>query len=115
MSNWTGIAHKRTDPQNKSLHLFCEQVASELNSKGINIQLFLKHAVDLDWTKDTVKELIWRPIQKALLQKGSTTELDKVSDIDVIWEHINRHLSMTFGISVDWPHRDTKDEAPLRQ
>lgn len=105
MSNYTGPARKRTDSQNKSLHLFCEQVASELNNHGINIQLFLKHAVDLDWSKDSVKELIWRPIQKALVQKGSTTELDKVNDIDIIYEHINRHLGIEFGLHIDWPHK----------
>ncbi len=113
MSQYTGKPRVRTSQQNKSLHKFCEEVANELNSQGINIQLFLKHAVDLDWTKNSVKELIWRPIQKALVNKGSTTELDKVSDIDLIYDHINRHLSITFGISVEWPHKDPSDVAPL--
>lgn len=114
MSNYTGTPHVRTTQQNKSLHKFCEDVAKELNNKGINVQLFLKHAVDLDWSKDSVKELIWKPIQKALVNKSSTTELDKVNDIDLIWEHINRHLSIEFGISVDWPHNDPNDIAPLK-
>ena len=109
---YTGIPRKRTAQQNKSLHKFCEQVANELNGKGITIQKFLKYAVDLDWTKDNVKELIWRPIQRTLLHKGSTTELDKIQDIDLIYDHINRHLSTNFGISVDWPHRDPNDIAP---
>lgn len=114
MSHYTGKPRVRTLQQNKSLHKFCDEVAKELNSQGITIQLFLKHAVDLDWNKDSVKELIWKPIQKALVNKGSTTELDKVNDIDLIWEHINRHLSITFGISVDWPHKDPNDIAPLK-
>jgi len=71
------------------------------------VQLFLKHAVDLDWRKESCKELIWRPIQQALLQKKSTTELEKVWDIDEVYEHLNRHLGQVFGINVPWP---TKSE-----
>jgi len=114
MSHFTGKPRVRTLQQNKSLHKFCQEVANELNGKGINIQLFLKHAVDLDWSTNSVKELIWKPIQKALLDKGSTTQLDKVNDIDVIWGHINRHLSTNFGIFVDWPHSDPNNIAPLK-
>lgn len=112
--HYTGTPHKRTVQQNKALHKFCEEVANELNSQGITVQKFLDHTVELDWNKDTVKNLIWKPIQKALTDKGSTTELDKVNDIGLIWEHINRHLSITFGISVEWPHKDPNDIAPLK-
>lgn len=111
---YTGEPHKRTLQQNKALHKFCEEVARELNNQGITVQKFLDHAVELDWNKDTVKNLIWKPIQKALTDKGSTTELDKINDIDLIYDHINRHLSIEFGISVDWPHKDPNDIAPLR-
>ena len=113
MGHYTGKPHVRTSQQNKSLHKFCEEVAKELNSKGVNIQLFLKHAVDLDWTKSSVKELIWRPIQQALVNKGSTTELDKVNDIDIIYDHICRHLGINFGVHVPWPSKNPNDIAPL--
>lgn len=114
MSEYKGKPRVRTVQQNKALHKYFELLAAELNGAGYTVQLFLKHAIDLDFDKNTVKELIWRPIQKALVRKGSTTELDKVTEIDLIYEHLNRHLGEKFGIHVPWPHYDKKDIAPIR-
>lgn len=114
MSEYTGPAHRLTRQQQKALHKYFELLAKELNGAGYTVQLFLKHAIDLDFDKSTVKELIWRPLQKALVQKGSTTELDKVSEIDLIYDHLNRHLGEKFGIHVPWPHYENKDIAPLK-
>lgn len=113
MSHYTGKPRVRTVQQNKALHKFYELLADELNSAGYTVQLFLKEAVDLDWDKNTVKELIWRPLQKALVRKGSTTELDKVTEIGLIYEHLNRHIGEKFGIHVPWPHIPKDDIAPL--
>lgn len=99
----------RTLPQNNALHLFCEQLAETLNNAGLPIQVVLKEVVDIDWNKDTVKELIWRPIQKAITNKESTTELDKVSEITEIYEHINRHFGERFGIHVPFPTDQMRD------
>lgn len=99
---------QRTEQQNKSLHLYCEMLAKELNDAGISIQLFLKETVELEFTKDSVKELIWRPVQKALTGKDSTTKLDKVSDIGTIYEHLNRHVGEKFHIHIPWPSEETK-------
>ncbi len=102
----TGV---RSENQNRALHLYFEHLAHELNSAGYNIQKLLSHAVELDWDKDTVKELLWRPIQVALINKKSTTNLDKVSEIDLVWEHINRFLSEK-GIHVPFPSEQNKHE-----
>lgn len=112
MSEYKGTPHKRTYTQNRALHKYFELLADELNGAGYSVQLFLKQAIDLDWSKNSVKELIWRPVQKAMIKKGSTTDLDKVSDIDLIYEHLNRHLGQEFGLHVPWPHRLESDEAP---
>jgi hypothetical protein len=114
MSHFTGTPHKRTLQQNKALHKYCELLAKELNEHGITMQEFLSQAVDLDWNTRTVKEVIWKPIQKALLGKNSTTELDKVEDINEIWEHINRHIGTNWGLYVLFPANDPSDIAPLK-
>ena len=57
----------RSGAQNNSIHLWFDQVAKELNEKGLTIQKVLsKYKVELDWTGDSFKENVWRPIQKAL-------------------------------------------------
>lgn len=100
----TGLTVKqRTENQNRALHLYFTWLAESLNDAGYTVQLVLAKKIDLDWDKDKIKELLWRPAQKAILQKGSTTQLRKTQDIDAVYEHLNRHLGEKFGIHVPFP------------
>lgn len=101
------IQSTRSLSQNNALHLWFQLIAGELNEAGYTVQLVLKQKVDLDWTKDSVKELLWRPAQFAILKKKSTTELKKIEDIDKVWEHLNRHIGEKFGIHVPFPSNAT--------
>ncbi len=94
---------ERTDRQNKALHKYFELLAEALNDAGLDMRLVLKETVQINWTKDNVKNYLWRPLQKALLKKKSTTELDKAKDIDLIYDHLNRHLGERYGITVLFP------------
>lgn len=78
-------------------------MASELNNAGYDMKKTLKPEVNIPWTKDSVKEFLWRPIQKAMTGKRSTTEMNTVDPSD-IYEVLNRHLGEKFGIFVMWPH-----------
>jgi hypothetical protein len=114
-SEYTGEAHKRTYSQNRALHKYFQLLAKELNEHGITVQEFLRHAIELDWNEKRVKEIIWRELQKKLVFKESTTELDKTHDIDEIWSHINRHIGTIWGLYVPFPARDPNDKgAPLK-
>ncbi len=94
---------QRTGSQNNALHLYFMWLATELNLAGYTVQLVLKQKMDLDWTPSMCKELLWRPAQQAILKKKSTTELSKQQDIDLIYDHLNRHLGEKFGIHVKFP------------
>ncbi len=99
----TGI---RTDRQNKALHLYFTLLAEEMNNAGYTVQLVLKEKIDLDWTPEMIKELLWRPAQIAIIGKKSTTELDKVENITTIYDHLNRHIGEKFGIFVGFPQEN---------
>ncbi|RMD46978.1 MAG: hypothetical protein D6834_01660 [Aquificota bacterium] len=45
---------------------------------------------ELQWTPALVKEMLWRPLQEAVLGKHSTTELLKIGEIDKIHEILNK-------------------------
>ena len=111
----------RSGQQNNALHLWFSLVADELNLAGYTVQLVMKEKIDLDWDASKVKELLWRPSQVALTGKKSTTELSKVSDIDIVWEHLNRHLGEKFGLHVPFPSEEhdvaelTHRNAPSRK
>lgn len=105
------VNSRRTVSQNNALHLYCQLLADELNAGGLPIKHVLStYAVDLDWDMQSVKDLIWRPIQKALLGKTSTTELKKQQDIDRVYEHINRFIGEKFGVHVEFPNDPDKED-----
>ena len=95
------INKQRTLKQNSALHIFCQLVADELNLAGLDMPTVLAKSADIPWSKDTVKELIWRPIQKAQLLKQSTTELD-TKEPGQVFETTTKFLS-EFGVYVPWP------------
>lgn len=93
----------RTMNQNSALHLYFSLVAEALNAGGYTVQAVLKESLDIDWNKDLVKENIWRPVQEITLGKKSTIDLAKVSDIDEVYEHVNRFLAEHFFIHIPFP------------
>jgi hypothetical protein len=90
---------QRTDQQNKALHLWFEHLAEFLNDAGLDQRTVLKPSIEIPWTRESIKEQIWRPVQVAYLEKKSTTELQK-DEIDKIYDILNRHLSEKFHVSL---------------
>lgn len=93
---------QRTTQQNKALHKYFRLLADELNGAGYDMKKTLKPEVEIPWTEISIKDFLWRPIQRAQLGKDSTKELN-TSDIDKIYDTLNRHLSEKFSISVPFP------------
>lgn len=100
----------RTTTQNAALHLYFKEVAEALNGAGLSVQATLQnYKMELDWSQEAVKDLIWRPVQIALTKKRSTTELAKHGEITDIYEHVNRFLSQ-MGVHVPFPEDTEKTE-----
>jgi len=93
----------RTLQQNSALHLFFTLLADELNDKHFDMRHLIRREVELSWTPYSVKEYLWRPLQKALLGKKSTTQLGKTQDIDLIYDHLNRIITERTNGEVDFP------------
>ena len=93
---------QRTVQQNKALHLYFQMVADTLNDAGLDMRKTLKPTVSIDWTGETVKEYMWRPVMKTQLGKTSTTELD-TAEITRVWETINRFLGENHGVTQSFP------------
>lgn len=92
----------RTSKQNRSIHLLFQMVADELNDKQLDMRTVLKPSVEIPWTKDTVKEYLWKNIQEVYCNKKSTTQID-THEIDEIFDILNRHLSEKFQVSIEFP------------
>src|SRR5437868_4761546 len=107
---------QRTGQQNRGLHLGCERIADTLNSAGLDMRVILKPDINIPWTKDSVKEYLFKPVMKAMTTKTSTTELDKVGEIEAIWETMMRFLMEKHHIEyIDFPSEAPgfADTAPL--
>jgi hypothetical protein len=93
---------KRTLKQNDALHLYFTLLADALNESGFDMKKTIK--VDIPWTPMTVKEYLWRPIQQTFLMKRSTTQLEKVKEIDDVYDILNRVIGERCGVHVPFPN-----------
>ncbi len=100
----------RTLAQNNSIHLYCDWVSEALNECGQDVRKFIKPGIDLMWTPYLVKELLWRPTQKALFGKKSTTQLNKIGEIDDIYDVLNKAISERTGQHIPFPSVENYDD-----
>lgn len=96
----------RTLTQNNCLHLYCDLLAKSLNAAGLDMRKVMKPEAELPWSKYSVKENLWRPIQMAICGKDSTRDPTTV-EYQEIYKALDRHLSTKFGAAahVEWPTR----------
>lgn len=100
-----------TARQLRALNLHCRLVADQLNELGLDMKAVLKPEIEIPWSQQTVKEYLWRSIQKALVQKESTKDLYK-SEVDVVYNTLNRHLAK-LGVHVPFPSIDELAKSAL--
>ena len=98
-------AGQRTLTQNAALHLFLTQLSQALNDAGYDMRRTLKHDAEIPWSLENAKEFLWRPIQKELTTKTSTTEITTVEPT-LIHETLCRHLGQKLGVECPpWPKK----------
>lgn len=107
----------RTGQQNRAMHLLFTLLAEALNNAGLDQRKVLKPSVSIPWTPSAVKEMLWRPIQEAMYQKHSTTDLNKQEEISEIHATLMRHLAEKFGVEyIPFPSHEPGywDSAPMK-
>ena len=93
----------RTLTQNRAMHKYFSLLSEEFNNGGLTVSKLLK--VTVQWTPTAVKELLWKPIQEAVLNKKSTAKLNK-DEVIKVYDTLNLTLSERYGISVPFPNKD---------
>lgn len=92
---------RRTDQQNRALHLWFEQLAKVLNDEGKSMSVILqKFVLDIPASKYSVKELLWKPLQSAMYGKESTTELLKKEEIDKVYDALCKFMGEEIQVQV---------------
>lgn len=98
----------RTNPQNAAMHKFFTLLADALNDAGLDqrdVMAKMKEGLEIPWSRDTVKENLWKPIQNAMLGKDSTTKLT-TKEVTDIYEILNRFTASRLGVSIPFPNKD---------
>lgn len=97
-------SQKRTDRQNRAIHAYLSLVARELENQGqtMNNVIQKMSTTEIIPTKNSVKEIIWKPIQNVLYGKKSTTELS-TAEVNRVYEVVAQFLSGQFGITLPFP------------
>ena len=95
---------QRTLTQNAALHLFCKLLAEALNDGGYDFITFVKEGYPVPFNEDLVKNHIWRPVQKAITGKESSTK-PETHEYPLIYDALNMKLA-EHGIFVPWPCKE---------
>ena len=96
---------KRTSQQNNALHLYFKYLADDLNSSGYDQLTFpWKQGMRLNWTPESVKEHLWKPVQKVIVKEKATSKLKK-EEVDQVYQELSRHLAEKTGVTRDFPSK----------
>lgn len=97
----------RTGQQNSAIHLFCHKGATKLNETGQTFTMVVDgFEVELQYSMTLFKNKIWRPIQMALFDKESTTELTR-KEVSEVAKPI---IAMLAKMDINLPFPSKKDK-----
>lgn len=94
----------RSSAQNRALHLYFTFCANALNDAGIEFRYTGLKLIEIEmpWTPDLFKEMVWKPIQLTLFQIESTTKIN-TTQINTILDVLTRFFAER-GIDVSFPN-----------
>lgn len=95
---------QRTLTQNAAIHKYFSMLCEELNSEGLSVRATLIEGFELPWTDELVKEMLWKPVQKAIFKTISTTKL-KTNEVSTVYDHINRKM-IEMDVFVPFPQKE---------
>ena len=72
---YTIVHANRTNKQNNTLAVLCRRLAEALNDAGYEIPHPFKPDLEIPYTEVSVRELIYKPIIKAMFDADSSTTL----------------------------------------
>ena len=93
---------QRTDQQRKAIEVYCREIADQLTSAGFDIKKTLKEDFEIQWTQSLVKELMFKPLCKALFKHESTTQLS-TSEVSEVARALTDHLAKNRGVYIEFP------------
>lgn len=79
------------------------ELAVELNNRGLYMQEVLKPSWDIEWTEETVKDNLVRPIAEAYARKTHTHELSTKELSDIV-DILDKNLLQKFDVNLPFSY-----------
>lgn len=99
----------RTGQQRKAIEVYCRLLGEALNDAGFEMKAVLAvKEVDVPWTQELIKEVLFKPIMQSMTEKFSTTKLN-TKEVNDVYRVLDRHISSNFGISIPFPSYEEEE------
>lgn len=95
----------RTNRQNRAAHLCLRQLAEALNDAGFGIPHPLNSEFQIPYTEESCKELLLRPVMKAMFNKESTSKLE-TKELSTCFEALLNRIAEVTGVVVNFPQEE---------
>lgn len=92
----------RTLRQNRALHKWCTELATEANDQGISMKAVMQN-IEISWSMDAVKSIV-QAISKAKYGKSSTSELT-TKQLSDCCEEVHKIFAEN-GVYVEFPSEE---------
>jgi len=93
---------QRTILQNKAVHKLFTTLSDQLNTLGLDMKLILKPSYQIWWTPESVKRDLWKPLQKAMLDKESTADLN-TDEVSKVYEQLAKIIGEKHNVEIEFP------------
>ena len=104
------VSNLRSNQQNNSLHKGLRNLAESLSDAGLDMKKVLKPEVEIPWTAESAKEFLFNPVARIMFDGKTSSELT-TTEIQEVWDVLNRHTGEKFGVTVPWPDRFNQGQA----
>ncbi len=98
---------RRTPKQNASLHVYAKLLAEQLADAGHDMRELIK--VEITPTAENVKQTMIKPVMRALFPEIKSTAQLTTTQIQQVYEVLNRATAERLGVSIEWPVREVQD------
>ena len=100
---------QRSLTQNSAIHKYFELLAGEFNDEGIDMCTVLNSSIEIPWTPELVKELLWKRVQSAMFDIDSTSKLSR-QQVSQVYDVLHKKLALDHGINVAFPSKENNND-----
>jgi vancomycin resistance protein YoaR len=96
------MKQQRTKVQNRAMHKLFTELGNKLNELGLDARLILKDNYQIWWTPEMIKRDLWKPLQKAMLNKEHTADL-YTDEVSKVYEQLAKIIGEKRGVEIEFP------------